>query len=63
MYYDFVLNVFEKFSLFDFVALTVLYFIGVFIGVLLKRNTQFIGPVITGLIFGHYYTYLLYFKK
>jgi hypothetical protein len=39
MYYDFVLNGFYKFSLFDVFALIGLYFIGVFIGVILKRNT------------------------
>jgi hypothetical protein len=63
MYYDFVLNGFYKFSLFDVFALIGLYFIGVFIGVLLKRNTPFIVPVIGGLLISHYFVYLLYIKK
>jgi hypothetical protein len=63
MYYDFVLNGFYKFSLFDVFALIGLYFIGVFIGVILKRNTPFIVPVIGGLVISHYIVYLLYIKK
>jgi len=63
MYYDVVLNGFSKFSLIDVFVLIGLYFIAVVIGVLLKRNTQFIVPVIGGLVISHFFVYLLYFKK
>jgi hypothetical protein len=44
-------------TLIDLVAGIIIYILAVFIGVFVKRNNEFMIPIIFGIMFGHYISF------